>query len=91
MELSELTPLYQFLGVFAISYRPAALPMEVPGLSSICQFWVFLQGSALHYDMSLSQNSVSFVPSTWKKRLTAVFSIKSKVAVPKLKFWDSLI
>jgi protein involved in polysaccharide export with SLBB domain len=31
----------------------------------------------------LSQNSVSFVPGSWKKRLTAVFSIKSKVAVPK--------
>ena len=33
--------------------------------------------------VSLSQNSVSFVPSSWKKRLKAVFSIKSKVAVPK--------
>jgi hypothetical protein len=33
--------------------------------------------------LSLSQNSVSFVPSSWKKRLTAVFPIKSKVAVPK--------
>jgi hypothetical protein len=32
---------------------------------------------------SLSQNSVSFVPNSWRKRFTAVFSIKSKVAVPR--------
>jgi hypothetical protein len=37
----------------------------------------------MHNKLSLSQNSVSFVPSSWKKRLSAVFSIKSRVAVPK--------
>jgi hypothetical protein len=35
--------------------------------------------------LSLSQNSVSFVPISWEKCLTAVFPIKSKVAVPKTK------
>jgi hypothetical protein len=33
--------------------------------------------------MSLSQNSANLVRSPWEKRLTAVFFIKSKVAVPK--------
>jgi hypothetical protein len=40
--------------------------------------------------MSLLQNSVSFVPSSWKKRLTAIFSIKSRELSQKLKFWGSL-
>jgi hypothetical protein len=33
--------------------------------------------------MRLFQNSVSFGTTSWKKRLLASFSIKSKVAVPK--------
>jgi hypothetical protein len=39
---------------------------------------------------SLFQNSVSFGTGFRKSGLKPAFSIKSKVAVPKLKFWDSL-
>jgi CrcB protein len=40
--------------------------------------------------LSLFQNSVSFETGFRKSRLKSAFSIKSKVAVPKLKFWNSL-
>ncbi|MCL2411468.1 MAG: hypothetical protein FWC97_07480, partial [Treponema sp.] len=39
---------------------------------------------------SLSQNSVSFETGFRKSVINAAFSFKSKEAVPKLKFWDSL-
>jgi hypothetical protein len=41
--------------------------------------------------LSLFQNSVSFGTGFRNSGLKPAFSIKSKVAVPKLKFWNSLI
>jgi hypothetical protein len=40
--------------------------------------------------MSQFQNSVNFGTGSRKSGLKPAFSIKSKVAVPKLKFWNSL-
>jgi hypothetical protein len=40
--------------------------------------------------VSLFQNSVSFRIGFRKSGLKPVFSIKSKVVVPKLKFWNNL-
>jgi hypothetical protein len=40
--------------------------------------------------MSLFQNSVSFGTGSGEIGLKSDFSIKFKVAVPKLKFWNSL-
>jgi hypothetical protein len=39
---------------------------------------------------SLFQNSVSFRTGFRNSGLTPAFALKSKVAVPKLKFWNSL-
>jgi hypothetical protein len=40
--------------------------------------------------LSLFQNPVGFGTSSWKNRSEPGFSVTSKVAVPKLKFWNSL-
>ncbi|MDR1220673.1 MAG: hypothetical protein LBK73_13820, partial [Treponema sp.] len=40
---------------------------------------------------SLFQNSVSFRTGFRKSGLKPAFSIKSKVVVPKLKFWNNLM
>jgi hypothetical protein len=42
-------------------------------------------------DMSLFQNSVSFGTGLKESGLRPAFPLKSKVAVPKLQFWNSLI
>jgi hypothetical protein len=41
--------------------------------------------------MSLSQNPRKLWERLWEKRLKARFSLKSKVTVPKLKFWEKLL
>jgi hypothetical protein len=41
--------------------------------------------------MSLFQNPMVFPQALGKSGLKPAFSLKSKVAVPKLEFWNSLI
>jgi len=43
----------------------------------------FRSQKGFDYQLIMAQNSVGFAPCSWKKRLKAVFSIKSKVVVPK--------
>jgi hypothetical protein len=55
--------------------------------SSLLRLWVFLY---IHTKMSLFQNPMVFPQALGKCGLKPAFSRKSKVAVPKLKFWNSL-